>query len=209
VATGLGEPAPPATEPNASARPAASAPPRRPAGSSLPAGPPRPVTAPSTASLEADRRRTIALVALPAGVLGAVVALGIAVYLGAAQRSPRHEAPGQAAPSGGADSVMPQTTSPGELISGDTARHAKRSPTDTGSRVASQAAAPTAARDSNVSPADTAAPNRARRARRSRPPEAVPGWLPQGQATFTPKDSSGLRQPDSSARARPDAPLDT
>jgi hypothetical protein len=148
-----------------------------------------------------ERRRRVALVAIPAAVLGVAMALGAAVYLGVARRA----TPGPpSAPAGPPDSVVSKSAS-GELgppASADSSRRAAGRTAVTPSPVSDSAAA--AAERDRAMRADSAR-GRARRTRRAPAPEIVPGWLPQGQPAFVPRDTSVTPRRDSTApRVRPD-----
>ena len=153
----------------------------------------------ASAAAGRERRRRVALVAIPAAVLGVAVALGAAVYLGVSRRA----TPGPpSAPSLPQDSVVSKSAS-GELgppALADSSRNAVGTGAVTPSAVSESSVT---ARDSSVR-ADSAR-ERARRTRREPVPEIVPGWLPQGQPAFVPRDTSITPRRDSTVpRVRPD-----
>jgi hypothetical protein len=218
-------PAPSRPAPSASTVPVVHVPPRT-------AAPPRPnVGAAATPTPSADRapvavppaagavtpvapasRRTYgsgALLALPAVVLLTVLALGIGVYTLCAEAEPSPRSgrigPAVAAPP---DPAVPRSSTAGEPGAARV--------TDQAQPPSDRAATPYTPDTTSVSPtADTAAVREARedslararaRARRARTPQVVPGWLPQGQRTFTPIDTTVGRKPEST---RPRVPPDT
>ena len=149
-----------------------------------------------------------ALLALPVIVLLAVLALGIGVYTLCADAEPTPKAgrigPATAAP---ADPAVPRISGSGDPGAAPATDQEERPP--------DRAVAPHTADTTSVSARpDSAAVREARvdslararaRARRGRTPQVVPGWLPQGQRTFTPVDTTAGRRPDSTRqRVRPD-----
>ena len=177
-------PEPPAHRPNP-ARPTLAAAPH--------ITPTRPFANRDAAATGRERRRRAALVALPAAVLAVAVALGTAVYLGAARHAtpPRDQDPAS-------DSVVSKSAS-GEIG----APRPARTPVTPAARPQSAAAA--AARDSALRADSARIRARARRVRPAPAPEIVPGWLPQGQPAFVPRDTSIAPNRDSTVpRARPD-----
>ncbi|HUQ84654.1 MAG TPA: hypothetical protein VM076_26120 [Gemmatimonadaceae bacterium] len=135
------------------------------------------------------------LIALPLIILGAATALGIGVYRTAASPYPTREAPDTSAlRARPGDPIRPTVSASGELDSVNVADSSRRS--------ATSATATTAGRDSvrptratgtdSAAVADSVA--RARRVRRSRAPQVIPGWMPQGRRRFTPVDTSAIRR---------------
>ena len=144
-------------------------------------------------------RRSPLLLLLPIAVLAGATALGVAAYAtgsgGTTSASagdamprpradsghtpPRVDAMGAGRPGGGESrGLSPQT-----------------SLADSGRR-------PGGRPDDTATPSETSATAR-RRPRRARPPEIIPGWLPQGQPTWVP-DSLARRRPDSVSSPTPD-----
>lgn len=160
------------------------------------------------AQAAADRRqRTIALIAVPAIVLTVIAALGVGAYTFAARsRAQATAASGESSspatasqPGSSPDSSQAQVapridsvSASGSIPSADTAR----------ASVDSTHRADSVAVDSALAPLDSAAQAAAlRRARRA--VEVVPGWMPQGQKSWTPADSIRPRKPDSTKTTRP------
>ena len=169
---------------------AVAAPPGRPSRS---AAPPRPAPGPNRAAL---------LATIPAVVLVAVAALGLAAY---ALTSPKRAATSSAT---------------GESSSASSPALAPRTPADSigrPGRAALPDTAPPATADSarRATPLADSAPTRPestqrvtpRRPKAARPPEIVPGWLPQGAKAWTPGDTNRPAKPDSTPRpgVRPDS----
>ena len=128
-----------------------------------------------------NHRWIVTLLVLPAVVLGAAAAVGTAVYKGSSSGSVGSPPPvadqRTPEPSGHSDSAVPA---------------------DTATTPVQDSAVARAAADSGARPPAPQAPRR-------RTPEVVPGWLPQGQRTFTPVDTTAGRRADSSTRpVRPD-----
>jgi hypothetical protein len=184
-----------ASLPNPAAPPVLGHPSRPPvAAAPLRASAPRARVATAT-----NTRRTALMVVLPLVVVAAVTALGIAAYRAASGDSlaeARIDSTGTAsgARAADADSSSPTMTATGELDS-TRADSARRSAPDAASGAPpaiSPGRTPLDRSRDSAAVADSIA--RSRRARRRRAPEVVPGWLPQGQRTFTPVDTSAAKR---------------
>ena len=154
-----------------------------------------PAGRPSTAT---NTRRTALMVALPLVVVAVATALGIITYRAASGESrggAEIDSSGTASAVGGAnsDSSRSTMTATGELDSAraDSTRRSTPDAAIAGPPVSPVLTPLDTTRDS-AAVADSLA--RTRSARRRRAPEVVPGWLPQGQRTFTPVDTSAGRR---------------
>ena len=171
-----------------------------------PAGPPRPSPVTLTPRAEARRaaqaasdrrRRTIALVVVPALVVVAAGALGAAAYTAVSRG--RGRAPTVTAERSSPnviDARFDSIVAGGSVSTPDSA--AASAPEDTIKRADS-------------TPVDTAAAKsdslrKAALRRQPSAPEIVPGWLPQGDKSWTPNDSMRTPKPDSTkpVRSKPD-----
>jgi hypothetical protein len=160
------------------------------------------------AQAAADRRqRTIALIAVPAIVLTVIAALGAGAYtLGARGRNQAAAASGESSPlanpplqPGALDSTQGQIAPRIDSVS---ASGSVPSADSAAATLDSTRRADSVAVDSALAPLDSAAQAAAlRRARRA--VEVVPGWMPQGQKSWTPADSIRPRKPDSTKTTPP------
>jgi len=170
---------------------------------------PAPGRAKATAATSPPRYGSGALLALPAVVLLTVMALGIGVYTLCAEAEPFPRS-GRIGPS------VAAPTDPAVPPSSDSGAPGAARATDQVQPPSDRAGTPSAPDTTSVSPTpDTTAVRAARddslaraggRAGRARTPQVVPGWLPQGERTFTPTDTTAGRKPDST---RPRVPPDT
>jgi hypothetical protein len=158
----------------------------------------------ATSSRPAARRNRAAMLAtIPAVVLMAVGALGVVAYaLTSPERAKTSTATGESSAASGSPAATARrqrdtVARPEPAVPSPAARPANADSARPGARVA----------DSSVTRSDTARPAVPRRPRRDRPPEVVPGWLPQGAKTWTPGDTNRTAKPDSSPRpgVRPDS----
>jgi len=170
---------------------AVAAPPTRPP---LSATPSRPAPRPNRAAM---------LAAIPAVVLLAVAALGVAAYaLTSPERAATSSATGESSSATSSPGAAPRTQAdsigqPGRAALPPTAPAAD----------ADSARRATPLADSSPTRPDTTRRVAPRRPRAARPPEIVPGWLPQGAKAWTPGDTNRPAKPDSATRpgVRPDS----
>jgi hypothetical protein len=173
--------------------------------------PPRPVQRKEVQRVSPSGRRTAFMAVVPVLVVAAIAAVGVAVYRsasGAQATAPAIDSTAStAAASREADATPSTISAAGELDSSRVADSTRRATTDS-TRVAPIAPAvtiaPDSARDSSAV-ADSATRALARRARARRAPQVVPGWMPQGQRTFTPIDTSAARRDSVRPRNPPGA----
>jgi hypothetical protein len=154
--------------------------------------------------------RALVLATIPAVVLGGVAALGVAAYGltsgGPGGRPATAAAAGEPAPAARKETAAPTALrhAPSDSIATLPAMVPPFVPRGAGEGGASPAPPPVA--DSSRVRSDTARVVIPRQPRRPRAPEVVPGWLPQGAKTWTPRDTNRAEKPDSGPmpRARPD-----
>jgi hypothetical protein len=173
---------------------------RRPASRARVARPSRPTTSSRPA---ARRNRAALLTTIPAVVLMAVGALGMAAYaLTSLERPGTSSATGESSAASGGAVATPSVQPDAAAEEGRVAPSPEpRAANADSARRGTQGADPSAAR------ADTSRPVVQRRPRRPRAPEVVPGWLPQGTKAWTPGDTNRAAKPDSVRRpgVRPDS----
>lgn len=175
----------------------------RPRHSGAPARDTKPPRRATSSRPAARRNRAAMLATIPAVVLMAVAALGVAAYaLTSRERAEASTATGESS-SATSDSAGAQrglTDSVRQTEPVGPAPSPRRPNADSARR-----ATPLA--DSSSARSDTTRPVLTPRPRRPRAPEVVPGWLPQGAKTWTPGDANRPVKPDSAARvrARPDS----
>ena len=172
-----------------------------------PNAPPPPTTASSRVRSPSHPTSRLAwLIALPLVVIAAATALGIGVYRASAASSATPPVPDtRASRLAPGDSSRPTVSASGELDSVHVA-DSLRLGVDGAASVAAHRDSVRANRATgpdSVVATDSLA--RARRQRRSRAPEVIPGWMPQGQRRFTPVDTSAARGDSTRARPRPDS----
>ena len=171
----------------------------------------RPVVAPMStkptieraAGASPRRKRSATLVLLPVVVLAITTALGAAAYaLASGGRIQSRVAAGDSRPASVAGATVTDTG--GTAPQNDSAEAASRlvdslsatAPKDS-TRVADARVAGDSATLDSATMNSTMTARRARRA-----PEVVPGWLPQGQKSWSPIDTTRGPRPDSSAAPR-------
>jgi hypothetical protein len=162
--------------------------------------------APRIAATPAPARwsRAAMLATIPAVVLLGVAALGMAAYgLTSSGRA--------ATATAGGESTPPARRAPAAAATLHEPADSLAKPPMTGPASERRATGADTARvatpfaDSSRARADTARAASPRRPRRARAPEVVPGWLPQGGKTWTPRDTNRPVRPDSAVpRVRPD-----
>jgi hypothetical protein len=187
------------TPPRGAAVPVASPPPARAATAT-------PRAAPTSAAAEPARGRTV-LALVPIVVLAIAAALGGAAYA-VTSATPTSRAAADSSTSGGAiaettpsidslpgqDSVPPAAST--DTIHDSTTVLPAVRPQETNRARADSATADSAKADTAAAGPDTlSAADSARRARRARRVEVVPGWLPQSGVPWTPGDTGRLRRP--------------
>jgi len=177
--------------------------PERPRRSRVAARDTQPWREATSARPSARRNRAAMLATIPAIVLLAVAALGVAAYaLTSPGRAETSTATGESssAASGSAGAKRGQVDSIGQPERAVPSPEARRANADS-------ARPSTPVADTSAARPDTGRPVNPRRTRRPRPPEVVPGWLPQGTKTWTPGDTNRPVKPDSAARpgVRPDS----
>jgi len=154
------------------------------------------------------RQRAIALVAVPTLVLLIVAALGAGAYALATRNHVRATAAtGESTPP--VSPALEPDTSQNQIVPRIDSVSASGSVPSADSAVGSARDSTRRADSTSVdslAPRDSAGQAALDRARRRRALEVVPGWMPQGQKSWTPADSTRPRKPDSTTTrpAKPD-----
>jgi hypothetical protein len=140
------------------------------------------------------------LATIPAVVLIAVGALGVVAYaLTSPERTKTSTATGESSTASGGSAATPRQP--------DAVGRPERVGPAPEPRAANVDSARRATPVADSVRSDTTRPANPSRPRRARPPEVVPGWLPQGAKAWTPGDTNRTAKPDSSPRPaiRPDS----
>lgn len=178
------------------------------------------VQAPGPAAQRDPSRVTLAV--LPPLVLVAVAALGLGVYASGAggvgrraraepteaSRGARDDSGGLLPPRGSGSAALDASTAAANLATPAARPDTPSTPIPVAGSAASSIAGSVgdsrrAAATDSASADSVAAARRTRRARR---PQVVPGWMPQGRSAWTPVDTSARPRPDSVPNVPPAAP---
>jgi len=172
---------------------------------------------PAAASAAGRGVRRGVLLAVPAVVLVAAAALGVAVYRGGAvattpgsDTAASRSADSSSSPARGVEPepapLQPQPPLPGAIVAPGRAQSNVPVVRDSGRGLLPPTVQPPGRGARGAVPdsagVDSAARARTARRRAPRPAPVVPGWLPQGRPAFSPTDSAA-RRPDSSGRRAP------